>query len=613
VMGAGKSSRGNGRRPWWARLGFVVAVHAVLTCVAYLGAFALRYDLPLPAEEWRIFVATLPFVVGARMVAFAWLNLYRSMWRFVGLTDMLTLIKATTLGSALYIVLPVATGGVTSYPRPVLVLDWVLCLALVGAARLARRALAELRPTRSKAAHRRALVVGAGEAGQQLLRALRGRTTQYEVMGLVDDDSRKQRKRIHGLEVLGTIDELPVLCRVLVIDDVLVAMPSSRALDMRRIAARCRASRVTLKTVPSLEDLVGGRLAFGQLQEVLAEDLLVRSPTIIDRGAVAGELEGRCVVVTGAGGSIGSELCRQVASFSPSRVVLLERAETSLYEVHLHLGQRFPEVEFVPCIADVTDETSVQAALSLHSPTVVYHAAAYKHVALMEEHPLEAIENNLIGTENVAVAARRAGVDKVVFVSSDKAVQPVGVMGMTKRAAENLLLTLEEGPTAFVSVRFGNVLGSDGSVLPTFRWQLARGGPLTVTDTEARRYFILLSEAAQLLLQAGAMGRGGEVFVLEMGEPVRIGDLAEDVIRLSGLTPGKDVDVDIIGLRPGERLTEALTDDDERLLPSAHEKIFVARKGGGDDDTPARMAQLRAAVARRDAQDALRLLKLIGA
>jgi FlaA1/EpsC-like NDP-sugar epimerase len=592
----------------------IIAGHALLVTLAYLLAFLLRFDFRLPAAEGHRFLTTLPVLLVVRLTAFAWFHLYKGLWRYVSMRDILAILQAVTVSSAMF------AGGVVifvghGFPRSVLILDWLLCLALVGGVRLALRALRESSGKRRDLGGRRALIVGAGDAGEMLLREIeRSLTLKYEVVGFVDDDPRKQGRRLHGVEVVGTIEELPELCRAREVQELLIAIPSATREEKRRILEWCRKSGVPFKTVPALSELLQGKVRIGQLQDVKAEDLLEREPVRLEVDRLRAELRGRRILVTGAGGSIGSELCRQLAVFEPELLVLFERAESSLYFVDVELRQQHPHLSVVPVVGDILDPRKVEEVLEAYRPDVVYHAAAYKHVPLMEAHPLEAVENNILGTEVVALAARRAGVKKFVFISTDKAVRPVGIMGMTKRVAECLLLSLNGGPTTFVAVRFGNVLGSDGSVLPLFRWQIARGGPVTVTDPEASRYFMLLSEAVQLVLQAGAMGQGGEIFFLDMGEPVRIMDLAENLIRLSGLEPGRDVPIEVIGLRPGERLREELVQAQEELLPTGHEKVFMVRNHQFDSEAfKQELEELRRLVSVRDREGAVARLRAMAA
>ena len=592
----------------------IVGVHFVLVTMAYLLAFLLRFEFHLPASEWDRFLRTLPFLLLARMAVFAWFHLYEGLWRYVSMRDILAILKAVTLSSLIFVACVLAFFG-HGFPRSVFVLDWMLCLALVGGVRLALRALRESSRRCRQGQAKRAFIIGAGDAGEMLLREMdRSLTLNYEVVGFIDDDPRKQGKRIHGVEVVGTVEELPELCQAKDVKELLIAIPSATPEQKRRILERCRNSGVPFKTVPALSELLQGKARIGQLQEVRPEDLLGRDSVRLDLDRLREQLQGRRILVTGAGGSIGSELCRQLAALEPELLVLFERAENSLYFVHMELQSRHRKLHVVPVVGDILDRRKVEEVITAYAPEVIYHAAAYKHVPLTEAHPLEAIQNNVFGTETVALAARRGKVKKFVLISTDKAVRPVGVMGMTKRVAECLLLSLNGGPATFVAVRFGNVLGSDGSVLPIFRWQIAQGGPLTVTDPEATRYFMLMSEAAQLVLQAGAMGKGGEIFFLDTGEPVRIMDLAESLIRLYGLEPGRDIEIQIVGLRPGERLREELVQKQEELLPTEHEKVFKVQNSkfefeGLRAHFEQDLERLRSLVEARDREGAVAMLK----
>lgn len=394
------------------------------------------------------------------------------------------------------------------------------------------------------------------------------------VVGVLDDDPRKQGRRVHGIKVMGLVDQLPVVCKSLEVEEILIAIPSATQKQRLRVFRYCRESGVPFKSIPALNELLQGNATIGHLREVRTEDLLGREPVKLDFDSLRKGLQGKRILVTGAGGSIGSELCRQLAAFDPELLVLFDRSESSLFFIDIELKRHHPELRVIPVIGDVLDSEKVEEVLEIYAPQIVYHTAAYKHVPLMEEHPLEAIQNNVFGTEIVGLAARRTGVKKFILISTDKAVKPVGIMGMTKRIAECLLLSLNRDSTKCLAVRFGNVLESDGSVLPLFRWQIANGGPVTVTDPDASRYFMLLSEASQLVIQAGEMGHGGEIFFLDMGEPVKILDLAQTLIKQSELKTGKDVPIEIIGLRPGERLHEELVMEGERLLRSEHDKVF---------------------------------------
>lgn len=588
----------------------IVMVHLILVAISYLLAFLLRFEFSLPASEWDRFLWTLPLLLLIRMGAFAGFHLYEGLWRYVSMRDILAILKAVTLSALVFLAAVLLFFG-HGFPRSIFVLDWVLCLVLVGGARLALRAFQESGSRDRRGEGKRVVIVGAGDAGEMLLQEIeRSRLLNYRVVGFVDDDPRKQGMRLHGIKVVGTIESLPDLCRTMGVQEILIAIPSATQEQKRRILEWCRKSGVPFKTVPALSELLRGKVRIGQLQEISPEDLLGREVVRLDLDRLREELRGRRVLVTGAGGSIGSELSRQLAVFEPELLILFERAESSLYFLDLELRRSYPGLQVIPVVGDILNRRKVEEVFEAYCPEVVYHAAAYKHVPLMEAYPLEAIENNVFGTEVVALAAQQYGVKKMVFISTDKAVRPVGIMGMTKRVAESLLLALNGGPTQFVAVRFGNVLGSDGSVLPLFQRQIARGGPVTVTDPEATRYFMLLSEAVQLLLQAGAMGQGGEVFFLNMGEPIRIMDLAENLIRLSGLEPGRDIPIEVIGLRPGERLSEELVREQEVLLPTAHEKVFMVQNHQFDPEGFRRdFERLRHLVAARDREGAVAQLK----
>lgn len=632
----------------------IMAVHALLVASAYLSAFLIRFEFNLPAREFELFLRTLPLLLVVRLLVFACFHLHEGLWRYVSMRDIVAILKAGTLGSLIF------TAGVLllfghGFPRSVLVLDWILCLALVGGVRLGLRAVRESRlrvlgsdlgirdlillnsqrrsPTRESRTPRRVLIVGAGDAGEMLIREIeRSWRLDYNVIGFIDDDPRKHHSRIHGVEVIGGVEEIPHLCHDRNIEEVLIAIPSATPEERRRVYRYCLQSGVPFKTIPPLSDLLQGKARISQLEEVKPEDLLGRSALRLDTNKLRGELQGKRILVTGAGGSIGSELCRQLAAFEPELILMLDRAESSLYFADVELKRLHPSLRVVPVVGDILDRPKVEEIMSTYAPELIYHAAAYKHVPLMEEHPLEAIKNNIFGTETLALAAQKARVGKFVFISTDKAVKPVGIMGMTKRVAECLLqyLSRESGAesgdssaprdqvspsrTVFVAVRFGNVLGSDGSVLPLFRWQIERGGPLTITDPEATRYFMLMSEAAQLVLQAAVIGRGGEIFFLDMGEPVRILDLAKNLVRLSGLEPGRDIEIQVTGLRPGERLREELVMESEHLLPSEHEKVFIVENGSFDRERFRRdLETLRGLVAARERERAVEELKAMAA
>lgn len=568
----------------------IVLVHAALIAAAYYMAFLLRFDFLIPEVFRAQVVTTLPILLTIRLLVFAWFHLYEGLWRYVSIRDVVALVQAILLSTLVFVsavfffVRPVV-------PRSIYVLDAVLCLTLVGGARVAIRLIGE-RPVGARfAGARRALIVGAGNAGEALMRDIdRHPVARYYVVGFLDDNRKKHGRIIHGVPVLGGVDQLPEIAGRHGVEELLLAVPSATPEERARMLDYCRQSRLPFKTVPALQELMQGKAQIDQLEELGPEALLAREPVELDNALLDRELRGATVLVTGAAGSIGSELCRQLCAFAPARVVLVDQSESTLYFLDLELRRDFPEIEFVPIVGDILARGTIERIFRRNRPDIVYHAAAYKHVPLMESNPCEAVRNNIFGTETVANAAREAGARKFVLVSSDKAVAPAGVMGRSKRIAECLTQALNGGGTRFVSVRFGNVLGSVGSVLPLFKQQIEHGGPVTITNPYATRYFMLIAEAAQLVLQAGAMGKGGEIFFLDMGEPVRIMDLAENMIRLAGLEPGRDIEVETIGLRPGERLTEELVKDKESLQPSSHDKVLVVRSI--EFDAPRFLSQL---------------------
>lgn len=551
-----------------------VVAHLGIAALAYWLALLFVADFHIGAELTRTFGETIALLLALRAISLAALRVDEGLWRYTGMSDLTRLALATTLSSAVFAAIALPLWHPRLRPAAI-VLDWLLATALMGAARMAVRWVHE---RSSGDATRRVLVVGAGDAGELLIREIhRNPGLDYDVAAIVDDDVRKIGRRLHAVQVAGSIDDVVSVVKSLLIEEILLAVPTANDEQRRRIVDRCRTAGVPVKTVPSIPEIVAGQ-GIANLRAVEPEDLLERAQVRIDSVRVSDQLRGRRVMVTGAGGSIGSELCRQIAAFAPAELILLERAESPLYFTELELRRERPSLNVVPVVADITNARRIGEVFDTHPPDVVYHAAAYKHVPLMEEHPIEAIRNNVFGTEILAEASGRARVGTFVVISTDKAVQPVGVMGMTKRVAELVVRSRPPGGTTFVSVRFGNVLGSEGSVLPLFQWQLARGGPVTVTDPEATRYFMLISEAAQLVLQAGAMGKSGDVFFLDMGDPVRIIDLAENLVRLSGMRPGDDVAIETMGLRPGERLHEHLVGEAERFAPSEHERILMVRE-----------------------------------
>ncbi|NPV72988.1 MAG: polysaccharide biosynthesis protein [Pelotomaculum sp.] len=421
------------------------------------------------------------------------------------------------------------------------------------------------------------LIIGAGVAGGVVAEVLsKNRNREFEPVGFVDDDPEKQQKILHGLPVLGTREDIPALVRRLNIEEIIIAIPSARGQVVSQIVEICQRSRARLKILPGFYDLITGRIKISKIRDVEIDDLLGREPVFLNVEQVAGYLAGRTVLITGAGGSIGSELSRHLARFSLKKLILLGRGEGSIYEIESDLRDNYPGLGMEAEIGDIRDRPRMDKIFGSHKPDVVFHAAAHKHVFYMERCPDEAVKNNIIGTRNVAEAAFRNGVGTFILISSDKAVNPASIMGATKRVAEMIIQTMNDrGGTRFAAVRFGNVLGSRGSVVPLFKRQIARGGPVTITHPGMVRYFMTTGEAAQLVIEAGALARGGEIFVLDMGRPVKIIDLARNLIRLSGYEPGKDIRFRFTGMRPGEKLVEQLVGDDEEVVPTGHKRIFA--------------------------------------
>ena len=575
--------------------------HQVLFTLALLGAFLIRSDA-LAGERgysWmkglQSFLIVLPFFLILKTVIFWRMKLFRGGWQYSSIRDVMRILLACWLFVFIAFVLvyglyriPTAVGlrppwwlvlFFGSMPRGVLVLDFLATVFLICTARLAIRIYREqLRPTAAEGVQR-VMIVGAGNAAEVLIREiLRMRVERYRVVGMVDDDPHKQKLMMHDIPVLGTTEDIRRLCDELNVGEILIAAPSATQKQMRRIVELCQGTKLKFQALPSVSDLIDRRVTVSQIRPVDINDLLGRDAVELDVEAVARFLHGRCVLITGAGGSIGSEMCRQVCEFGPRQLIFVEQAETPLFDIQNELLKKHPEVPQLPRICDIYDRDRVMTIWEETRPDVVIHAAAHKHVPLMEWNPCEAIKNNILGSKNVADASCRFGVAEFVTISTDKAVNPSSVMGCSKRVAEIYTQSLNGRDgcvTQFKAVRFGNVLGSAGSVVPTFRRQIAAGGPVTVTHPEMTRYFMTIPEAAQLVLEAAATGAGGQIFLLDMGEPVKIADLARQMIVLSGFRPGADIDITYTGIRPGEKLFEELKIDGEDIAPTVHPKVMV--------------------------------------
>jgi FlaA1/EpsC-like NDP-sugar epimerase len=551
------------------------AVQTAIFAVSGIIAFFLRFDLSLPPGELTHLVYALLVWSIVKNAAFWMTRLDRGGWRFVSLHDLPRLAMGNLLGSFLgtFVILWIGPHG---FPRSIYILDLLVCSLLTVGVRLATRIFMEASKFNSSADMKRTVIYGAGDAGVSLLVEIgHNPSLPYHVIGFIDDDPKKAHLVIHGAKILGDGKKLAAIRGKHQVDTILIAIPSASGEHMTRILRCCHEAGVSYKTVPGLGEMINGNGLAKQIRDVAVEDLLGRSPARLQGEKIAGKLAGKVILVTGAGGSIGSELCRQIARFNPQAIVGYEISETALFHLDLEMKLHFPGVPFHPAIGSVQKPARLAEVLKRYHPSILYHAAAYKHVPMMEAHMFEALENNVFGTYATAQAAAEHGLEDFVMISTDKAVRPTSIMGATKRLAELAVNSLQRGGTRFVSVRFGNVLGSNGSVIPLFKKQIAAGGPVTVTHPEMQRYFMTIQEASQLVLQASTMGRGGEIFVLDMGEPVKIVDLARNLILLSGLRPDEDIRIEFTGIRPGEKLYEEVHTFEESTMPTQHEKVKI--------------------------------------
>ena len=574
-------------------LSLLAFTHDVLAAgLAWALAFWLRLNLSIPAEFQAGLGRTLLICIPVQAYAYQAFGLYRGVWRYASLPDLRRIVFAVATGALAGPFALMMLGMNIGIPRSTFLLEPILLLLIMGGNRVAYRSWKEHRMFGATSAQGApVLLIGSGDAAITLTKEFT-RSADWRVVGMIDDNPRLAGRVLQNVHVVGNLESLPDNAARLGATHVIIARPEATHQERRRIVEMCRQAGLKVLTIPSFDDLMSGRVQVSAIRQVELDDLLGRDPVNLDTEGLKGLLLNRTVMITGAGGSIGSELVRQVARFKPAKLVLLENGEFALYNIEQELKLAAPGQQFVSVIGDVRDATRMRQVLSTHRPTVLFHAAAYKHVPMMEDVNVgEALANNVVGTATLGAAAIAAGVEKVVLVSTDKAVNPANVMGASKRLAELVCQSLDapaarrsdSAGTRFVIVRFGNVLGSTGSVIPKFREQIARGGPITVTHPDIVRYFMSIPEAAQLVLQAGAMGHGGEIFVLDMGDPVKITDLARDMIRLSGLADD-EIRIEFTGLRPGEKLFEELLADSEATLPTPHAKLRIARPSGVPDD-----------------------------
>jgi FlaA1/EpsC-like NDP-sugar epimerase len=566
----------------------IVLAHLVVFTVSLLLSFLVANNMQINAD-WFVgqYPTMLVFVLVIKTLVFGLFQQYRGWWRYVGISDLTGIVRASLVSTMVIFGLWVAglyidqirrgIPKVFDISQAVFVVDMFCTVLLLAGLRMAVRLYYEEFRTVETGKLKRFLIIGAGNTGESLLREIHRMTVaEYDVVGFIDDDPAKQGIRIHDIPVLGTVEQLPEICKENNIEEVAIAMPSATVPQRRRVVQVCQGTKVRFRTVPSMTDLAAGKFRVSQIRDVDINDLLGREAIQLDMDLIEAFIKGKAILVTGAGGSIGSEMCRQICRFEPKLLLLVEQAENPLFYIERELRERFPDITMTAVICDITDIGRVESIFEKYKPEVIIHAAAHKHVPLMEGNPGEAIKNNVVGSRTVADAADKFGAGNFVMISTDKAVNPTSIMGSSKRVAELYVQDLNRtSKTHFVTVRFGNVLGSEGSVVPIFKKQIAQGGPVTVTHPEMKRYFMTIPEASQLVLQAASMGKGGEIFVLDMGEPVKIVDLATELITLSGFKPGEDIEITFTGLRPGEKLFEELSIKGEDMQETRHPKIGI--------------------------------------
>ncbi len=556
----------------------IISHDLVMVGLAWVFCYLSRYDFAFEMTQTPVFAQSLAIVMIIQGLVLWNTGLYKGVWRFASVSDLWSIIRAAVLGVLFISLALFLANRLEGIPRTSLILYPVILVSMLGGPRLLYRLWTDTRLTLMDVPDRkRVLVLGAGRAGEMLVRDMR-RDEAYFPIAFLDDNRKLKGTQVHGLPVFGPIRKLPKVVKKLEIDVVVIALPSATNAEMRRVVEYCEQAGVPFRTMPRLHDFLSGRASYAELRKVVLEDLLSREPVSLDWPLIRQGLRAKTVLISGGGGSIGSELCRQIATIDPTALVILEHSEFNLYKIELELQERFPGINVFTSLADVCDPVAVDHVIRAHRPEVIFHAAAYKHVPLLQGQIREAVRNNILGTRILAKAADRYGVSIFALISTDKAVNPRNVMGAAKRVAEIFCQNFNQySSTSFITVRFGNVLGSAGSVVPRFREQIANGGPVTVTHPEISRYFMTITEACQLIMQTATAGKGGEIFVLNMGESVKIRYLAEQMILLSGKTPGEDIEIMYTGLRPGEKLYEELFHEAERLASTEHAKILLAQ------------------------------------
>lgn len=557
--------------------------HLLIIIFSYVFSFFLRFEFTLPNQYIAIILKTLPLLLIIKIVVFYYFGLFSGIWRYVSMNDLWRILKASTISTIIFIIAVIFIHGTTGYPRSVFILDWVLCNVLVGGVRFSSRMLKESYNAFSGVRQKNVIIVGAGDAGVMILKEYRSNpSVGANVVAFVDDNPAKNNLYLQGVKVLGNRKDIPEIVKNCQVEEIVIAMPSASGEIVRQIIAHCQIPGIKIKIVPGLHKIINGELEV-KPREVRPEDLLGRETVKICEDEVSEYIKNKAVLITGAAGSIGSELVRQVASFGPKNIIILDHNENDVYFLQMELKVKYPELNFQIVIGDICNISLLKHVFSSCRPQVVFHSAAYKHVPLMEDNPFAAIKNNIFGSRNLIYASHHYGVERFVLISTDKAVNPISIMGMTKRIAEMILQSkAKSSPTRFMAVRFGNVIGSSGSVVPLFKRQIEEGGPITVTHPQAKRYFMSVHEAVSLVLQASAIGKGGEIFILDMGEQIKVVDIAQDLVALSGLKLGKDIAIEFIGLRPGEKLSEEILLNAEKDLVTRHNKIYITHPADFD-------------------------------
>lgn len=568
-------------------LGADLALLALALVLAYL----LRFDFQPEPKYWSQIPYVLVIGLPIKLIAFSFFRLYQGMWRYTDLLDFWKLFQAVLISSLILVVIILYQYRFEGFPRSVFFIDAVLTFCLCGGLRVLIRTSYRSKENlhinfflpwkqlkKKRKGQTNVLIIGAGDAGEKILReVIENPGLTYRIVGFLDDDAHKQGRTVHGVPILGTTEEIRTWVEELSVETVFIAVPSASGKQMKKIVGGCEQARVDFKTLPGLGEIMDGKVSVNSLRDVDFEDLLGREPINLNVGSISGYLQGRTVFVSGAGGSIGSELSRQITSFNPNKLILVDASELNLFTIRTELEQTIGPEQCLVFLGQIQDKRLMEEIFAEHNPEVVFHAAAYKHVPMLEHNPGQAVINNILGSLHLMQTALDFAVERFVVVSTDKAVRPTNIMGASKRITELLMHGLNQGPTKFLAVRFGNVVGSSGSVIPVFKKQIAQGGPVRVTHPEITRYFMTIPEACQLIIQAGAIGDGGEIFILDMGTTVNIADMARDLIRLLGKEPDEDIEIVYTGLRPGEKLYEELHSPDEELTRTRHEKIMAIK------------------------------------